>query len=103
MPNFVKVATRDQVQPDQPVCVRVGTTRVALYNVDGEIYATHDICSHGRAHLCEGTLHGHEIECPRHGARFDVRSGKNTRLPAVVPVKSFLVQLDGDDVLVAVN
>ena len=70
--------------------------RIALCNVDGEFFATTDVCSHDEASLSDGELFGHVVECPLHGARFDVRTGKALSLPAVYPVKTFEVRvLDG--------
>lgn len=81
----------------------VGSTRVALCNVDGAYYAIDDVCTHDGGSLDQGELDGCEIECPRHGARFDVRSGAVTQLPAFRPVQTFpvrvqdgLVQVDVD-------
>lgn len=101
MPNFSKVASLTDLPPGTMLGVVVDDTPVALYNVDGTVYATHDICSHARAHLSQGTLCGHVVECPLHGAKFDVRTGKQLSFPAVVPVKRYEVRVDGDDVLVA--
>lgn len=98
MPERVKVAQRGQVPPGGTKLVRVEDRWICLYNVDGEIYATADECSHAVASLAEGTLDGYVIECPRHGARFDVRTGKNLRFPAVVPIRHYEVVIDGDDV-----
>ena len=75
-----------------PGCARrliVGDDEIALFNVDGEFYATNDICTHEEASLSEGELFGHVVECPLHGARFDVRTGKALSLPAVYPVKTY--------------
>ena len=63
--------------------------RVALCNVDGEFYAIDDICTHDGGPLDQGELIGKQIECPRHGARFDVTTGRALTLPAVRPVRSF--------------
>jgi len=72
-------------------------TFVALYNVDGQIYATADACTHGAASLSEeGTLDGHIIECSWHFGRFDVRSGDVRASPCTVALKTYPVQvIDG--------
>ncbi len=77
--------------------------RVVLCNVDGKIYAIEDVCTHDDGPIHEGRLDGFEAECPRHGARFDVRSGAVTRMPAVVPVRSFPVRVEGDSIFVEVK
>jgi 3-phenylpropionate/trans-cinnamate dioxygenase ferredoxin subunit len=101
MAEFVKVAQVSDVPVGEGKLVRVGDQFVALYNCDGTFYATDDNCSHAEASLSEGFLQGCEIECPLHGGRFDVRTGKATWSPAFVPVATYAVQVDGDDVLVA--
>jgi nitrite reductase/ring-hydroxylating ferredoxin subunit len=102
MPDFVRVAAVADIPAGTALRVVVGDTPVALYHVDGEFYATHDVCSHALASLSNGTLDGYTINCPKHGARFDVRTGRNLCLPAVRPVKSFAVKVEGEDVYVAV-
>lgn len=67
----------------------ISGTRLALCNVDGTIYAIDDTCTHDDGPLGEGKLHGNAIECPRHGARFDVRTGAVLQMPAAYPVKSY--------------
>ena len=87
-----------------------GTTRpyrldgvdVLLCNVGGEFYAIEDYCTHDGAPLDAGTLEGRCIVCPRHGATFDVTTGEALTLPAVMPVPSFPVRRDGDDLVVEV-
>jgi len=100
---FVKAAKLSDVPLGRVVVVEVGDEDVALCNVGGHIYAVADVCTHDGGPLGEGYLFGEEIECPRHGARFDVRDGSVTSLPAVVPIPTYDVRVDGDDVLVDVD
>ena len=72
--------------------------RIALCDVAGVLYAIEDRCTHDDGPLGAGTLDGGEVECPRHGARFDVRTGTATRMPAIVPVRTFPVRIEGDEV-----
>lgn len=67
---------------------------IALYNVEGEYFATEDICTHEEASLSEGFLEDHLIECPLHGSQFDLRSGKVLSLPAVIPVATYMTKLE---------
>ena len=76
----------------------VGDLRIALCNVNGRFYAIDDVCTHDGAPLDQGVLQGELVECPRHGAKFDVTDGRAVVLPAVRPVKTYAVQVDGDDV-----
>ncbi|MGE5591353.1 MAG: non-heme iron oxygenase ferredoxin subunit [Bacillota bacterium] len=100
MSRFVKVAELSQVTVDGCHRVNVEGLRIALFHVGGTIYAIDDTCTHAEASLTEGELDGHEVICPRHGARFDVRTGRALTLPAVVPVETYPVRVDGQDVLV---
>jgi 3-phenylpropionate/trans-cinnamate dioxygenase ferredoxin component len=79
-----------------------GDRRVVLCNRGGTIYAIDDICTHDGGPLGEGVLIGEEIECPRHGARFDVRTGRATRMPAVSPVQTYPVEEAAGDIYVDV-
>ncbi|MBI4313839.1 MAG: non-heme iron oxygenase ferredoxin subunit [Candidatus Omnitrophica bacterium] len=82
--------------------VIVNGRRIALCNVGGQFYAIEDRCSHDNGPLGEGTLSGKLLECPRHGAQFDVTTGKPVTLPAVVPVRRYEVKIQGDDLLVEI-
>ncbi len=73
-----------------------------LCNVDGTIYAVEDVCTHDGAPLDQGELEGSCIVCPRHGARFDVTSGAALTLPAVLPLPTYPVRIEGDAVYVDV-
>ena len=76
--------------------VRVGNELIAVYNLDGEFYATSDICTHQQANLSEGFIDGETIECPLHQALFHIPTGKVLREPAVVDLKTYPVkQEDG--------
>ena len=76
MPEPVKVATRSELPPGGKKLLDVDGRAIALFNVDGTFYAIDDVCTHDGGPLAEGDLNGCEIRCPRHGARFDVRTGK---------------------------
>lgn len=76
----------------------VGQHWVVVFNVDGTYYALRDLCTHDDGPLAEGQLYGCEIECPRHGARFDVRTGEVTAPPAVRPVPIYPVRVVGNEV-----
>jgi 3-phenylpropionate/trans-cinnamate dioxygenase ferredoxin subunit len=76
---------------------------VLLCNVDGELYAVEDVCTHDGGALDGGELDGPRIMCPRHGAFFDVTTGKALTLPAVSPLPTFPVRVAGDDVWIDVD
>lgn len=81
----------------------VGDLRIALCNVNGRFYAIDDVCTHDGGPLDQGELDGELVECPRHGARFDVTTGRPMTLPAVRPVRTYPVTVDGDDVRVEIG
>jgi 3-phenylpropionate/trans-cinnamate dioxygenase ferredoxin subunit len=80
-----------------------GELRIAICRVAGRLYAVEDLCTHDGGPLGEGKLHGHDIECPRHGARFDVRDGRVTRMPAAFPVRVFPVHEREGQIVVEVE
>ncbi|MBV8639134.1 MAG: non-heme iron oxygenase ferredoxin subunit [Candidatus Eremiobacteraeota bacterium] len=73
---------------------------ILVCNVDGSFYAVEDVCTHDGAPLDQGHLEGKSVVCPRHGATFDVQTGEALTLPAVVPLMTFSVVVDGNDLLV---
>lgn len=99
---YVPVAQVQDIPPGQAKTVEVHGRRIALCHVDGKFYAIEDRCSHDNGPLGEGTLSGTLLECPRHGAQFDVTSGRPVTLPAVMPVKQFPVKVEGTQILVEV-
>ena len=103
MAEFVTVAMKGDVPVGEARVFAVNGKHIALCNVDGTLYAIDDVCTHDGGPLGEGYLEGEQIECPRHGARFDVKTGRALTLPAVMPVSSYPVQVDGDDVRVQVE
>ena len=103
MANFVKVATTAEIPPGKVSVYEVDGKQVAVCNVDGTFYAIDDVCTHDGGSLDQGQLDEDEIECPRHGARFDVKTGRALTLPAVMPVQSYPVQVEGDEIKVNVG
>ena len=100
---FVRAASVDEVPPGRVKVVEVKDEDVALCNLAGQIYAVADVCTHDGGSLGAGYLLGDEIECPRHGARFNVRTGEVKTLPAIIPIPTFGVKIEGDDIYVDVD
>ncbi len=100
MANFVRVASVDEIPEGRAIVVDIDYDSLALARVDGEVYCIDNICTHDGGPLGEGELDGTALECPRHGARFDVCTGRAITFPAVVPVNTYDVRIDGTDVLV---
>ena len=103
MAAFVKIATTADIPPGKVNVYEVDGRQIAVCNVDGTFYAIDDVCSHDGGSLDQGELEGDQIECPRHGARFDVKTGRPLTLPAVMPVQSYPVQVNGDAIEVSVE
>ena len=103
MADFVKVATADEIQPGKMKVYEVDGQQNGVGNVDGTFYAIDDICTHDGGSLDAGELEGDQVECPRHGALFDVKTGAALTLPAVVGVKSYPVKVEGDEIRVQVE
>jgi len=102
MTGYVRVACVDDIPPGTKKIVEVEGVEVVVVNLDGRFYAIEDVCTHDGAPLGEGQLDDHALICPRHGARFDVRTGAALRMPAVDPAPTFEVKIAGEDILVAV-
>ena len=98
--GFVKVAEVGEISPGEMKVVEVGEAQILLVNVEGNIHACDDICSHAYASLSEGDLNGDEVECPLHGSAFNVITGEALTPPAEDSIRVFEVRIDGQDVLV---
>ena len=100
MSEFVEVAKVGDLPPGQVRVVMAKGKRLALANLGGQLFALDDICTHDGGPLGEGEILDESVEFPRHGARFDVRTGRVVALPAVRPVAVYHVRVEGEKVLV---
>jgi 3-phenylpropionate/trans-cinnamate dioxygenase ferredoxin component len=98
--QWITIATVDEVPPGERLVVEIGREWVAVFNINGVYYAIEDVCTHDDGPLAEGELRGTTIECPRHGACFDVTTGKVLSAPAVVDVQTYHVRVQGADLQV---
>jgi 3-phenylpropionate/trans-cinnamate dioxygenase ferredoxin subunit len=98
--GFVTVARVGDIPSGGVKVVRLEDQSIALFHVDGAYYALDDVCTHDGGPLAEGFLEGDVIECPRHGAKFDVRTGAVLCLPATAPVPMYAVKVEGDEIKV---
>ena len=97
-----EVANADDVAPEEPIKVQVGDEEIALYHVDGDIYATSNICTHAFASMVDGYQEGVEIECPLHEGRFNIKTGAPVCPPVSEPLRTFEVKVENGKVLVKV-
>ena len=93
---LVDVAPVDELPPGSVKIVRAGQIAIGVYNLDGEYYAIEDRCSHDDGPLAEGDFDPEDavVVCPRHGSRFDIRTGRPLTLPAYEPVETFPVTVE---------
>ncbi|MFK4442379.1 naphthalene 1,2-dioxygenase system ferredoxin subunit [Caballeronia udeis] len=98
--QWMKVIELIEVPADDVVAVQAGDRELAIYGVDGEVFATDNICTHGHARLCDGFVEGHEIECPLHQGRFDIRSGKAMCEPLAADIRTYPVKIEDGSVYV---
>jgi naphthalene 1,2-dioxygenase system ferredoxin subunit len=97
-PQWVDALSADELPTDDVIGVVVAGRDIAVYTVGDAVYATDNICTHGQARLCDGFLEGHEIECPLHQGKFDVRDGLPTCEPVTEALRSYPVKVDGQRV-----
>jgi 3-phenylpropionate/trans-cinnamate dioxygenase ferredoxin component len=100
MSQFIKVAQITDLPLGQKILVDYDGEDVGLFNLDGKIYAIADTCTHDHGPLVEGRLDGEWIICPRHGARFNLKTGQQT-MPAFAPVPLYEVKIEGEDIFIA--
>ncbi|MFP8778364.1 non-heme iron oxygenase ferredoxin subunit [Hydrogenophaga sp. RWCD_12] len=99
MSNWTDVAAEADLFEGAGIPVAPGGRDIALFSVDGEVFATDNLCTHGNAKLCDGFVEGHEIECPFHQGRFDLRSGAPTFAPCTEAIKTWPVKIEAGRVL----
>lgn len=100
--GYLAVATTAEIPAGQHKVVDAREHSIVVCNVGGVYYALANVCSHDGGPLGEGEVYDYEIQCPRHGARFDVRTGKVLSFPAVVDVPAYPVKVEGDKILVQI-
>jgi 3-phenylpropionate/trans-cinnamate dioxygenase ferredoxin subunit len=100
----VAVCPLEALPPGTMKLVQAGLVTVGVFNIDGELFAVEDRCSHDDGPLVEGDWEPEEyvVICPRHGSRFDIRTGRPLTLPAVVPVATYDVRVEDGIVTVTV-
>lgn len=95
-----KIADINDIPLGTTLSCSLNGKQLAICNVDGDFYAIEDVCTHDGSPLDQGTLEGNIISCPRHGAKFDVTTGAALSMPAVIPVKTFPLEIESDIIYV---
>ena len=96
------VASMAELRDGEVKGVVIGDRAIALYRIEGGVFATGDTCTHAWGCLSEGYVEGDEIECPLHGGRFDIRTGRATTPPATEDLETYAVRIEGEAILVGV-
>ncbi len=91
--EFITIADIDDLQNGERLFVQIDDQEMVVFNIAGEYFAIGDVCSHDDGPLGEGDIEGFEVICPRHGARFDIRSGKVTSLPAARDIPAYPIRV----------
>ena len=99
----IRIAPLDAFVDGEGVRVEVGEHRVAIFRVGQEIYAIGDRCSHAEASLAEGEVFDYDVECPRHGSEFDIRTGEPNSLPATRSVPVYKTSIVDDEVFLEID
>lgn len=100
--EFVEIAPASELPNGERLFVDLGDKPIVIFNIAGQLFAIGDVCTHDDGPLGDGTLEGFNIVCPRHGAEFDVRTGKVMQMPAVVDIPAYPVQVRGGTIFVGV-
>lgn len=103
MAEWVKVAEVGELASGAKKQIDLDGVEVALFNVDGEYYAIEDVCTHDGAPLAHGRFRGEEVTCPRHGARFNVKTGAALCMPAFEPVETYPVKVEENGIFIEVD
>jgi 3-phenylpropionate/trans-cinnamate dioxygenase ferredoxin subunit len=103
MSEFIRIASVDDIPVGSFKSFEVDFDRVLIVHAEDGFYALADECSHDAGAISEGSLLGHEVVCPRHGARFDVRTGAVAAPPAIVPIDAYETKIEGNDILVRLD
>jgi naphthalene 1,2-dioxygenase ferredoxin component len=101
--GWTKAASRGHLGEGDVLGVVIGGKEIALYDLDGTLYATDDICTHAYAKLSDGWLDKGEIECPLHAGRFDVKTGNVTAPPCTDDLKTYPVRVVGDEIQIKLD
>ncbi len=102
MPVVAVAQVTDLPDPGK-MLVELDEHLIALFHVGGEFFALDDICTHDGGPLADGKLEDHTIACPRHGAKFDLRTGAALTMPATKPTKSYPVTIENNTVLIDIS
>ncbi len=96
--EYIPIGSVDEIKDGERLFIEIDGNAIMIFHINGQYYAIADVCSHDDGPVGEGALEGYEIICPRHGARFDIRTGKVLALPAFVDIPAYPVRVNGDQI-----
>ena len=105
MPLQTKIK-KTEINSGEAKSYQIGDSKIVVCNVNGEYFALSDVCSHDDGELVSGNgklVENCQLECPRHGARFDVKTGKATKMPAIAPIKTYNVKVINNELEIEVT
>jgi len=100
--EYIPVGSVNELREGQRLFIEIDETPIVILNIAGKYFAVADVCSHDDGPVGEGNIEGFEMICPRHGARFDIRSGRALALPAFVDIPAYPVRMVGDQIEVGI-
>jgi 3-phenylpropionate/trans-cinnamate dioxygenase ferredoxin subunit len=100
--EFVEIAPASELPSGERLFVEIGDKPIVIFNIAGQFFAIGDVCSHDDGPLGDGVIEGHNVVCPRHGAEFDVRTGKAMAMPAVVDIPAYPVKIRNGTIFVGI-
>lgn len=100
MTKFIKIGRAEDIAPGEKRVYEVDGFGIVVANLHGNFYAVDDLCTHDGGPLGEGDLENGHIICPRHGARFDLRTGAALTMPAFEPIATYVVKVENGDLLI---
>lgn len=98
-----EVAALDDIEDDEPLCVKAADCQIALCKLEGEVFALHDICTHEYASMSDGFIEGDTLECPLHQAQFSIRTGEALTAPATEALKTYATKVENNKVFVKIE
>ncbi len=96
--EFVTIASKDELREGERLFLEIDGESIVVFNIAGEFFAIGDVCSHDDGPVGDGDLEGYEVICPRHGARFDIRTGNVLSLPAIVDIPAYPVRVEDGEI-----
>lgn len=102
-PRFIEVAELAEIPDNERIFFAIDEKQIVLINLAGKLFAVGDVCTHDDGPAGDGELDGYELICPRHGARFDIRTGKATRAPAFTDIPYYPVKIEDGKVFIQIK